>query len=407
MARKQKLAAHDLKLINDLNAAMQEEKHHGMWWGVMLLFALSLAFLLWAYNSKLEEVTTGQGSIIPSSRQQVIQSLDGGILKDLKVSEGEEVDKGQVLAVLDDTRTSAMLGESKAKMINLEAMLARYRAEAYGTKLTFPPDVTPELRQREISAYNAKKQALQQTIAGLTKSKKLLDERIARTSAMVARGVSSQIELLNMQQQSADIQTKIDDAKNQYLTTANENVVKTEADLAQARENVARNADPVARSVLRSPVHGIVNNIKVNTVGGVVNAGEQIMEIVPIGDKLLVQAYIRPQDVAFIRPGQDAVVKVSAYDYSIYGGLEGKVTLISPDTLSDERRPSQLNLNANESYYRVLVETEGSTITDKNGKDLPIIPGMVVTVDIKTGEKSVFDYLIKPLTRMKQAMRER
>lgn len=407
MAKKQKLAAHDLKLVNDLNAAMQEEKHYGMWWGVMLLFALSVAFLLWAYNSNLEEVTTGQGSIIPSSRQQVIQSLDGGILKELNVTEGEEVQKGQVLAVLDDTRTSAILGESKAKMVNLEAMLARYQAEAYGTELNFPPDVTPELRQRETSAYNARRQALTETVNGLSQSKRLLDERIKRTSAMVARGVSSEIELLNMQQQSTEITTKINDAKNQYLTEANENVVKTEAELAQARENVARNADPVTRAVLRSPVHGIINNIKVNTVGGVINAGEQIMEVVPIGDKLLVQAYIRPQDVAFIRPGQNAVVKISAYDYSIYGGLEGKVTLISPDTLSDERRPSQLNLDAKESYYRVLVETEGSRLTDKNGKELPIIPGMVATVDIKTGEKSVFDYLIKPLTRMKQAMRER
>lgn len=407
MAKKQKLAAHDLKLVNDLNAAMQEEKHHGMWWGVMLLFIICVVFVIWAYNSDVEEVTTGQGSIIPSARQQVIQSLDGGILKELNVSEGEEVQKDQVLAILDDTRTSAILGESRAKMINLEAMLARYRAEAYGTKLTFPEDVTPALRKRETTAYNARRQALSQTLAGLSKSKQLLDERISRTSAMVKRGVSSEIELLNMQQQSADITTKMNDAKNQYLTEANENVVKTEAELAQARENVARNADPVARAVLRSPVHGIVNNIKVNTVGGVINAGEEIMEIVPIGDKLLVQAYIRPQDVAFIRPGQSAVVKISAYDYSIYGGLEGKVTLLSPDTLSDERRPSQLNLDANESYYRVLVETEGSTLTDKNGKELPIIPGMVVTVDIKTGEKSVFSYLVKPLTRMKQALRER
>ncbi|SUO93404.1 HlyD family type I secretion periplasmic adaptor subunit [Suttonella ornithocola] len=407
MARKEQLSKRDLKLVNDLNAAMQEEKHRGMWWGVILLFTLSLSFLIWAYNSTLEEVTVGQGSIIPSSRQQVIQSLDGGILKTLNVKEGEEVKKGQVLATIDDTRSSAILGESRAKMINLEAMLARYKAEAYGTPLEFPEGVTPELRKREVTAYNAKKKALDESLSGLRQSKRILDEQIRRTSAMVKRGVSSEIELLRMQQQSSELALKIAETENHYKTEANDNLVRTAAELAQAKENVARNADPVARSIIRAPVNGIVNNIKINTVGGVINAGEPIMEIVPIGDKLLVQAYIRPQDVAFIRPGQEAVVKISAYDYSIYGGLEGKVILISPDTLSDERRHSQLNLDANQSYYRVLVETHGNQLTDKNGKELPIIPGMVATVDIKTGTKSVFTYLVKPITRMKQALRER
>ena len=397
MARKDKLSKRDLKLVNDLNAAMQEETHYGLWLGVLLITSLMIVFIYWAYNSELEEVT----------RQQMVQSLDGGILKSLEVREGQSVKRGDVLVTLDDTRYSAILAESEAKMLNLEAMTARYSAEAYGTPLQFPDNVSEELRNRETIAYKARKKALEETLSGLHKSKQILDEQIRRTAAMVQRGVSSEIELLRMQQQSTDITLKINETQNKYTTDANDNLVRTAAELAQARENVAKNADPVARAVIYSPVDGIVNNIKFNTIGGVIRAGEDIMEIVPIGENLLVQAYIRPQDVAFIRPGQEAVVKLSAYDYSVYGGLEGVVTLISPDTLQDDRRPSQLNLNANESYYRVLVETNDSKLTDRNGEPLEIIPGMVATVDIKTGKKSVFDYLTRPVTRMKQAFRER
>lgn len=407
MAKKEKLSKRDLKLVNDLNAAMQEETHYGLWLGVLLLASLMVVFIYWAYNSELEEVTVGQGSIIPSSRQQMVQSLDGGILKSLEVREGQVVKQGDILVTLDDTRYSAILAESEAKMINLEAMVARYTAEAYGTELEFPDNVGEDLRKREMTAYKARKAALEDTLSGLHKSKQILDEQIRRTTIMVQRGVSSEIELLRMQQQSTDIALKISETQNRYTTEANDNLVRTAAELAQARENVARNADPVARAVIYSPVDGIVNNVKFNTIGGVVRAGEDIMEIVPIGENLLVQAYIRPQDVAFIRPGQEAVVKLSAYDYSVYGGLEGVVTHISPDTLQDDRRPSELHLNANESYYRVLVETNDSKLTDKNGEELEIIPGMVATVDIKTGKKSVFEYLIRPVTRMKQALRER
>lgn len=161
------------------------------------------------------------------------------------------------------------------------------------------------------------------------------------------------------------------------------------------------------RSFIRAPLKGIVKNIRINTIGGVISAGQDIMEIVPVEDNLLVEAYINPKDVAYIRPGMKAVVKLTAYDYAIYGGLDGIVTLLSPSTLQDKRQPSDLNLNPNNSFYRVLVKTNGSHLTDKNGHELPVLPGMIATVDIKTGEKTVFQYLIKPITRMKQALQER
>ena len=407
LRKKQKLSQKDLKLVSDLSAALQEEKHRGLWWSIFFLATFLTAFVVWAYNNELEEVTRGQGSIIPSSRLQVIQSLDPGILAELHVKEGDQVEAGDVLVTIDDTRSSAVLRESEAKVVNLEAMLARYRSEAYDKPLKFPDIVSKELRDRETSAYKARRRALDEAVTGLQQSKRILDEQIRRTAAMVKRGVSSEIELLRMQRESADLALQINERRNQYKTEANNELVRTEAELAQAKENLAMHADPVERANIRSPMRGIVNNIKITTVGGVINAGQDIMEIVPIDDTLLVQAYIRPQDVAFVHPGLPAVVKLSAYDYAIYGGLDGVVTLISPDTLSDERRRSELNLDANQSYYRVLVETKNSKLTDKNGKELRILPGMVATVDIKTGNKSVFQYLIKPITRMKQALHER
>ena len=398
----------DLQLVNDLNAALQKAKHHGQFWVIMLLFAFLVVFVIWAYNSPLEEVTRGQGSIIPSSREQVIQSLDPGTIAEMRVQEGDIVEKDEVLLKLDDTRSSAILRESEAKVANLEAMLARLKAESYGTAIVFPAGISKDLQQRERAAYEARRRAMTDAVAGLGQSKAALDQEIRITAPMVKHGVVSEVELLRMQRESSDLAQQISQRKNDYAAKANEELVRVESELAQAKENMAMRADPVERSEVKAPMRGIVKDIKINTVGGVVTAGQEIMTIVPLDDKLLVEAYINPRDVAFIRPGLPAVVKISAYDYAIYGGLDGKVTLISPDTLSNQNRATdQLKLDQNQVYYRMLVQTEGNTLRDKNGKELPIIPGMVATVDVKTGEKTVFQYLIKPITRLKQALRER
>lgn len=325
----------------------------------------------------------------------------------MKVKEGDIVEKGQVLLKLDDTRSSAILRESEAKVVNLQAMIARLRAEAYGVDLQFPDTIPMDLRHRETAAYQARLRSLNDSIKGLKDSKLILDQEIKITEPMVAQGVVSEVELLKMRRESTSLALQLAEKHNQYVTDANNELVKAEAELAQARENMMMRADPVVRSEIRAPLRGIVKNIQINTVGGVVQAGQDILEIVPLDDKLLVEAYIRPQDVAFMRPGLDALVKISAYDYAIYGGLEGKVTLISPDTLSNQKRVDELKLDTNQQYYRILVESNGNTLTDKNGKPLEIIPGMVAAVDVKTGEKTVFDYLIKPITRLKQAFRER
>ena len=409
MSRENNVKSKDLHLINDLNAALQKEKHSGQFWVIILFFIFLVVFVIWAYNSPVEEVTRGNGNIIPSSREQVIQSLDPGIVTEIMVKEGDMVEKDQILMKLDDTRSSAVLRESEAKVENLEATIARLKAEAYGIKLSFPDSVSPELRRREIAAYKARRQVMVDAINGLSQSKAALDREIAITAPLVSEGYVSEVELLRMRRDSADLATQISERRNRYKADANNELLQAESELAQSKENVAMRADPVERSQIRAPMRGIVKGIKVTTIGGVVNAGEDIMQIVPVDDKLLVEAYIRPQDIAFIRAGQPALVKVSAYDYSIYGGLEGKVTLVGADTVSNsmQNRANDLKLDPNQVYYRVLVQTENNSLKDKNGKPMPIIPGMVATVDIKTGEKTIFQYLIKPITRMKQALSER
>lgn len=403
----ERVQSKDLKLLNDLNAALQTERHTGLFWTVGLLFVFMIVFVFWAYHSHVEEVTRGQGSVIPTSREQILQSLDPGTIKEMLVKEGDIVEKGQILLRLDDTRSSAILRESEAKVANLEAMSARLSAESYGTEIKFPDGISESLKHRERAAYVARRRAVDDAVAGLQTSKAMLDREISITSPMVAEGVMSEVELLRMRRQSSDLALQINEKRNQYAADANNELVRVESELAQAKENMAMRADPVDRSLIRAPLRGIVKNIKINTVGGVVQAGQDIMEIVPLNDKLLVEAYIRPQDVAFVHPGLGAIVKITAYDYALYGGLEGKVTLISPDTLRDKTRPSELNLNPDEAYYRILVETSQNSLTDKNGKTMPIIPGMIASVDVKTGEKTIFQYLIKPITRMKQALQER
>ena len=397
----------DLHLLNDLNAALQQEDHKVIFYSIISLFAFLVIFVIWAYNSPIDEVTRGQGSIIPNSREQVIQSLDPGILSEILVEEGQTVEKGQVLLKLDDTRSSAILRESQAKVENLEAQSARLKAEAYGETLVFPASVSQELRTRETAIYNTRKLSLDQAVESLDKSKKYLEREIKMTAPMVAKGAMSEVELLRMQRQASELQLQIVERKNRYSTDASAELTKIEAELSQARENMAMRADPVERSLIRAPLKGIIKNIRINTIGGVVTAGQDIMEIVPIEDNLLVEAYISPSDVAYVRPGMPAVVKLTAYDYAIYGGLDGTVTVLSPDTLQNSKRPNELKLDQNESYYRVLVRTDKNNLTDKNGEIMPIIPGMIASVDIKTGEKTVFQYLIKPITRMKQALQER
>lgn len=379
---------------------------------IALMFAVLGGFLWWAATSELEEVTRGQGRVVPSSKEQVIQSLDPGVLTEMLVREGDGVEKEQLLLRIDDTRATALLRELEAKIHALSAASARARAEAYGGRLEFPAELktSPDLIRRETQAYNARKRALDESVAALRNGMKLLDREIEITEPMVGRGLVSEVELLRLKRQRNELALQVSDRQNKFGTDAAADLVKFESELSQARESLVARADTARRTEIRSPMKGTVKSIQVSTIGGVIQAGQEIMTIVPTEDTLVVEAYVRPADVAFLHPGQKAVVKISAYDYAIYGGLDGVVENISPDTLRDERRaatPVADVADEANSYYRVLVRTNANALSAPNGQVLPIIPGMTASVEMLTGRKTVLQYLMKPLNRAGEALRER
>ena len=369
-----------------------------VWLTLLALIALGT----WAYFGRLDEVTVGSGKVVPSSREQVVQSLEGGILEEIRVREGDEVRTGQVLARLDRTRIESNVGESAAKLQAAVATAARLQAEVNGTPLVFPLSVAKEtdLVRAETALYQSRQNSLRESVKGLEETLELIQRELKLTESLVAQGAASGVEVLRLRRQVSDLRTKISDTKSQYLVKAREELARANAEVETQTSVTRGRTDALSRTVILSPVKGIVKNVEVTTVGGVIPPNGKLMEIVPVDDQLLVEARISPRDVAFIYPGQRAVVKVTAYDYAIYGGLEGRVVNISPDTIQDEVKRDQF-------YYRVYVRTTQDHLTNAEGRRFPIAPGMVATTDIHTGSKTVWEYLVKPLNRAKEALRER
>ena len=361
-----------------------------------------LILLTWAWLFKLEEVSSGTGKVIPSSKEQVIQSLEGGILTKLNVKEGEIVERGQVLAQLDPTRFESNVGESESLLIASRATSARLRAEVSGTPLSFPEEVLkyPKLVKEETALYQSRRANLEESLAGLQQALVLVQQELEMTAPLVAKGAASEVEVLRLKREANDLRNQMNDIRNQYYVKAREELSKVNTDVETQQQVVRGKSDTLNRTIFKSPVRDVVKEIDVMTLGGVVPQNGKLMTIVPLDEKLLVEARISPRDIAFIRPDQEALVKITAYDYSIYGGLKGKVTVISPDTLRDEVKQDQF-------YYRVYIRTDSDKLRNAAGQEFNITPGMVASVDIRTGAKTVMDYLIKPFNKAKEALRER
>lgn len=383
----------------DKDLARHERRTSAIIW---ICSAALLLFLIWANFAILDEVTVGTGKVTPSSRAQVIDSLDGGIVKVLNVHEGTIVEKGEILAKLDPKRFQSTFGEALAKVRTLRASAERLHAELAGEPLKFSGETltSPELVKRETQLYQSRRRNLTETISNLQQSLRLVQEELRMTAPLVAKGAAGEVEVIRLRRQVSDLRGKIDEARNDYLVRAHEEQVKNNAELEAQLQVLAGKEDQLERATLYSPVRGIVKDIQVTTVGGVLEPGGKLMEIVPLEDQLLIETRINPRDIAYIRPGLPAVVKVTAYDSSIYGSLSGKVESVSPDTLQDDVKRDQF-------YYRVWVRTQKAELTNRAGRTFPIVPGMVANVEIKTGQKSVMDYLLKPLNKAKEAMRER
>ncbi len=372
---------------------------------VYLVGILLAIFLGWAVYFPLAEVSSGQGTVVPSSREQVVQSLEGGIIASLSVGEGSVVEADQVLAQLDPTISTSNVDEAAAKYSASIAAAARLRAEIEDAdEVVFPEAILDqrfdELRANETALFNSRRANLADTLRGLTEGLQLLEQELEITERLQASGAASRVELIRLQREATETRLEIARLTSEFRVTAGEELQRVNVEAEVQLSIVRGRTDELSRLTFRAPMRGVVKDVAVTTIGGVIPPGGQMMTIVPIDDQLLIEARISPRDIAFIHPGQNALVKISAYDYAIFGGMQGEVVTISPNTVRDEVRPEQV-------YYRVFIQTESDHLTNANGTQFPIVPGMIATVDIRTGEKTVWQYLIKPFNRAQEALRER
>ena len=429
------------------SAAAAEAVHPRAHWILWSTLSFILVALVWASQAQVDEVTVGHGQVIPSSKVQVVQNLEGGIVAELLVEPGQVVAKGQPLMRIDDTRFTSSYLEGAAKDDALRARIARLEAEAQLGRFIAPADLQrdkPELIRQEKDVYEARYNDLQANLGVLRHQAEQRAQELAETRAQVTHlqqsralleqeldiirkaadnHVFPKVDLIKLERQANDlggelevarlnvprleaarseVRQKADQAVADFRAAASRELSEARADQSMASASKLELQDRLARTTVRAPLAGTIKQVKVNTVGGVIQPGMDLVEIVPRDDTLLVEARVRPADIAFIRPGLDTLVKVTAYDFSIYGGLAGTVEHVSADAIVDERPGSQP-----ESYYLVRVRTSRGS-RGAGDKHLKIIPGMQATVDIKTGRRTVLQYLLKPILRARQtALRER
>lgn len=437
------MPAGDIDLAKDIKTSILAQTPRGgrsILYLVIILFAL---FSYWASVSEVEEVTRGDGKVIPSGQIQMVQNLEGGIISKILVQVGDQVKKGQLLLSIDETRFSSSFQQNRVKYLSFKAKAARLTAEASGKTFMVPEDVVkekPQIARREKELYQSRIKEFQSSLAirreqiiqrkqelrelntkltELTRTNRLIQKELELTKPLVGEGAVSEVEVLRLERQASEMAGEIATTKDaipaaeskyqEAQIALNEirlgfyNKAKAELNdvLAQLEEFSATEIalkDRLRRTSVRSPVNGTINRILVNTVGGVIQPGMDLIEIVPMDETLLVEAKIKPSDIAFLRPKQKAKVKFTAYDFTIYGGLDAELEHISADSITDEQ---------GNSYYLVNLRTKKNYL-GKEKDPLPIIPGMVTSVDILTGKKTILSYLLKPVLRAKyMALRER
>ena len=433
----------DLDFMRDVDAAARRSGNRFAFILTLLSVAAVGALVVWADRAMLDEITRGDGRVVPSSRTQIIQNLEGGILAEIRVREGDIVRKGAVLVRIENTAARTTYRETRGRYLAVLARIARLEAELADRAIEFPGAVTrqaPALMTGERALFAARKSRVdtelrmasaqadqrRQEIAELrgrqTQAARTLNitrEEHRITEPLVETGVMSRVTLLRLEREISTLEgdleavrlgvprakKALEEARHRrraiaaaFRAEAQESLNRQRGELKSLEETMVAGKDRVTRTEVRSPVFGTVKDIKLSTIGGVIRPGEEIMEIVPLDDTLLVEAKIRPADIAFLRPDQPASVKITAYDYSIYGGLKSRVERISADTIEDER---------GDRFYRVHLRTETNALLHK-GNRLPIIPGMTAAVEIQTGQKTVLDYLLKPVLKARErALRER
>ena len=394
----------DAQYLSPSQAAYELEPARGAVWSVYLMLAALAVGLTWAALAQVDMITRSDARVIPEGREQVIASLEGGILRELKVREGESVVAGQPLALMDPTRVEAQQGESRAKRLALLATVARLQAEATGRPLKFMPELAavPLVVQGETDSYSARQRALNDAVGVNSRNQRLLERELGMAEAMSAKGLMSDVEVMRLRRQVNDMNMQTQERINRFRQDASAELVRVQTELTMMGEQQVVRDDMIKRTVLTSPVRGMVKNIRMNTLGGVVAGGAPVMEIVPLGDLVLVELRIKPADIGFIKLAQRVEIKLTAYDYAIYGSLRGQVMTMSPDALGDSER----NAGAEGTWYRALVRADPNTLK-AGGQPLTVLPGMVGTAEISTGRRSVLSFLVRPMMKAQEAFTER
>lgn len=394
----------DLDFARNARDAMMSNRVRGanaLLWLIALVIA---GFVFWAMHAEIDEVTKGQGKVIPSTSVQTVQNLEGGIIAEILVSEGDRVNMGDILVRMDDTMSNASYQENLAQAEAYRAALVRLNAEAEGKRvIEFPNEIAekrPDLIARETALYDKRLKELAEQRKTLENSLRLASDELQMTVPLVEKNIVSKVDQMKLEREVNEIDGRLKEITGKFQATSMEQYNDTKAKLEALEQALSGREDRVLRTVVKAPTSGLVNTIHATTIGGVLQPGEQILDIVPDDDSLLVEAKIRPSDIAFLRPGQEATLKFTAYDFSMYGGLQGQVEHISADTIQDDVDK--------EHYYQIKVRNRLDKLTSKDGKELPVIPGMVVEVDVLTGRRTVLQYLLKPFHRMRfNALRER
>lgn len=366
---------------------------------VIILCAITIvAFLAWASLAGIDQVSRAGGQVIPAGRVQLVQSNDGGVIQEIKVREGDRVVQGQPLVILDQVRIAASVTEARAKVAALKAEKVRIEAEMFGRPLSFPPELKdfPEFVANERELYTRRRAAQSEDIAALRRMLGLVQRELAMNTPLLQFGDVSKAEVLRIERSAADIEGQIATRQAKYLADLQGRFSQIDQELASAEQTLTQRQSALKDAVIVAPASGIIKNVRLTTVGGVLRPGDEVLEIVPTNDRLIVEAKVSPKDIAYVKVGQFADLKFDAYDSSIYGSAEGRVTYVSPDTLV-ERSPS--GEAAAQVFYRVHITADTRTMHLKPGETIVIQPGMTASAEIKTGRNTVLGYLLKPITK--------
>ncbi len=371
---------------------------------IIVATAAVLGFLAWSLWASLDQVTRAPGTVVPSGRVQIVQSPEGGVIKQILVREGDRVRKGQLLVTLDRINQTAAVAESNAKLADLRTQMVRIQAELFDRPLSFPSDIRDrEFIANQTALYYQRREALQEELKNLRAMLRLVQEELEMNMPLVESGDVSRSEILRMQRTVADLQGQITNRRNVYLQELQTEYARIEGELATAEQAMTQRQQALEQTELYAPTAGVVVNVAYNTIGAVLKPGDEVLQIVPTDDILLVEARVPPSDIAFVRTGQEAAVKFDAYDSSIYGSAIGEVTYVSADTLTEDTPDGPV------SYYAANLAVETSSMRARRaGEVIDLQPGMTATAEIKTGESTVFEYLTKPILKTAdEALEER